>query len=208
MITLIMRLWVSTEKQQRRGERESNLIWTEEFLPKGIREICRPKEEPENKGIIEGKCLKRRVACKHHWNKRLNKTRSILLDLYFKGFVHFHWEMIKTGDWNVYIPTALALGKRSEQTCRQQTDRKTWWWRQTTLDIWFWSAASFCQLVLIYRALQGRAPCLGLTDLGSVCIHPSVIVMVMRGALIWVKEFGCLFGSSKSGVLGWKVLLL
>lgn len=97
MITLIMRLWVSTEKQQRRGERESNLIWTEEFLAKGIREICRPKEELENKGIIEGKCLKRRVACKHHWNKRLNKTRSILLDLYFKGFVHFHWEMIKTG---------------------------------------------------------------------------------------------------------------
>jgi len=41
-----------THRQTTETGRESNLIRTEEFLPKGFREISRPKEES---GIIEAK---------------------------------------------------------------------------------------------------------------------------------------------------------
>lgn len=61
---------------------------------------------------------------------------------------------------NVYVLTALTLGKRFKQTCRVQRDRKTSGrWRR----LWIFdsrcdgpeNAASFCQLVLIYGAFRG-----------------------------------------------------
>lgn len=117
------------------------------------------------------------------WNDRRVQDLVILNDAFTGKPIAKTWSRCKVPDtprsvrkiqlarkhtWNVYIPTALALGKRSEQTCRQQTDRKTCGEVETTLDIWFLSAASFCHLVLIYRALQGWAQSLCLTDLGSV----------------------------------------